>query len=411
MPPMPTRSSAPVAFEFIHTALAERQAQHRLRRRVVVEGGGRLIEVEGQGYLNFSSNDYLGLNDNDELRQALAEGARRYGVGATASPLVCGHHRVHQRLEAQLCEWLGYDACLLFNSGFSANQAVIKALLNKGDLLLQDKLNHASLQEAGLLSPARQRRFAHNDMGQLARLLETPVGNHQVENRLVVSEGVFSMDGDRAPLAELSRLCMQYDGWLMLDDAHGIGVLGDSGGGSVQAAGLNAGEVPLLMITFGKALGVGGAALLGSRVVVDYLLNFSRSYVYSTAMLPAQAHAVGCAVAMARAQHWRRQRLTQLRQLLQQRLAASRFTLMPSDTAIQPLLIGDDRQALWLAGQLRRRGIWASAIRPPTVPVGSARIRLTLTAAHQPADIEQLAGALAELTDAMPAAIPTEAEE
>lgn len=369
-------------------ALVGREQANLLRRRIATQGSvaGRL-QVAGRDYLNFSANDYLGLADHIAIKAAFKAGIDRYGAGSGASPLVTGYSRAHQQLEETLAEWLGVEAVLLFNCGFSANQAVLKALLGKEHLLWQDKLNHASLQEMGSQLPCKMKRFGHNDMAALARQLEPNRG-------LIVSEGVFSMDGDQGPWRELATLAAQSGNWLMIDDAHGLGVLGPEGRGTLAAQGVEPANVHIQMGTFGKALGVAGAFVGGSRELVDYLVNFARHYVYSTHMPAAQACAVSKSIELVRAADESRTHLGQLIAHFQQGAKAQGWQLGASNTPIQPLLVGESSAALQLAERLRDRGVWVSAIRPPTVPSGMARLRITLSAAHCEQDVDRLLDAL-----------------
>ncbi|MFM1684132.1 8-amino-7-oxononanoate synthase [Aeromonas salmonicida] len=373
-------------------ALTERDLAALLRRRTATDGsvGGRL-QVAGRDYLNFSANDYLGLADHSAIKAAFKEGIDCYGTGSGASPLVTGYSRAHQQLEETLADWLGVEAVLLFNCGFSANQAVLKALLGKDHLLWQDRLNHASLQEMGSQLPCKMKRFGHNDMTALERQLEPNRG-------LIVSEGVFSMDGDQGPWPELARLAAQSGNWLMIDDAHGLGVLGPEGRGTLAAQGVAPASVHIQMGTFGKALGVAGAFVGGSRELVDYLVNFARHYVYSTHMPAAQACAVSKSIELVRAADESRAHLGQLIARFRQRAQALGWQLGASDTPIQPLLVGESSAALQLAARLRDRGVWVSAIRPPTVPAGTARLRITLSAAHSEQDVDRLLEALGPCT-------------
>ncbi|WP_421206342.1 8-amino-7-oxononanoate synthase [Aeromonas enteropelogenes] len=372
----------------LSAALAEREQAGLLRSRVATDGasGGRL-KVGGLDYLNFSANNYLGLADHPAIKVAFQEGIERYGAGAGASPLVTGYSRAHLELEETLADWLGVEAVLLFNCGFSANQAVLKALLGKEHLLWQDKLNHASLQEMGSQLPCKMKRFGHNDMAALERQLEPNRG-------LIVSEGVFSMDGDQGPWRELSQLAAKSGNWLMIDDAHGLGVLGPQGRGTLAAQGVNPAGVHIQMGTFGKALGVAGAFVGGSRELVAYLVNFARHYVYSTHMPAAQACAVRQSIELVRVADESRAQLARLIARFRQGAQTLGWQLGASDTPIQPLLVGESGAALRLAERLRGRGIWAGAIRPPTVPVGTARLRITLSAAHRDEDIDRLLDAL-----------------
>lgn len=371
-----------------HLSLAGREAAGLKRSLPLIDKvAGRRLWSAGQSYLNFAGNDYLGLSQAPELRLAADRAALEFGAGAVASPLVVGHQAVHRALEAELCDWLGLEAVLLFGSGFCANQAVIKALLGKEHLLWQDRLNHASLQEAGLLSPARMVRFAHNDMAALEARLKPNSG-------LIVSEGVFSMDGDLGDWPGLLRLAGQSGNWLMIDDAHGLGVLGREGRGTLDELGVAPEQVQIFMGTFGKALGVGGAFVGGSRELVDYLLNVGRGYVYSTHLPPPQAAAVLAAVRLARRADDRRAHLRALVAQFRAGVADLPLHLLPSATAIQPLVTGEEAATLGLAAVLRQQGLWVGAIRPPTVPKGSARLRITLSAAHTRADVQQLIEAL-----------------
>ncbi len=368
----------------IRDALQQQRAAGRLRQRIInQQGDARWLEVDGQRYRNFASNDYLGLSHDPRLIAAWQQGAQRYGVGAGGSGHITGYCRPHAELEAQLADWLGYPRALLFISGFAANQALIAALCGKQERIFADKLAHASLLEAASHSPAALRRFTHNQPASLQKLLTM-----QAEGEtLVVTEGVFSMDGDSAPLAALQQLAEQHASWLLVDDAHGIGVVGEQGRGSCWQQQV---KPPLLVVTFGKAFGLSGAAVLCDADTADYLLQFARHLIYSTAMPPAQACALQAALQAV-------QQGDDLRQQLADNIARFRrgaqqlpFRLAESATAIQPLIVGDNQQALTLASQLRERGCWVTAIRPPTVPPGTARLRITLNARHEAQDIDAL---------------------
>lgn len=372
----------------IGTALAQCHADGAYRtRRVSRQGGGRFVEVDGRRYLNFAANDYLGLSRDPAVIDAWQRGAERYGVGSTASGHVTGHTAAHQALEEELAAWLGFPRALLFVSGYAANQAVIGALTQRGDRILADKLSHASLLEAAMHSPAELRRFRHNDPDALASLLDAPSQGQT----LVVTEGIFSMDGDAAPLAALHQLSRRKAGWLMVDDAHGIGVCGEEGRGSCWRQGV---RPEILVVTFGKAFGVSGAAVLCDAPLAEYLLQFARHLIYSTAMPPAQAVALSAALRRIRRGDDLRARLHAHIDFFRHSAAELPYSLGASATAIQPLLIGDNQASLALADALRRRGVWATAIRPPTVPPGSARLRITLSAAHEEQDIRLLLEAL-----------------
>ncbi len=379
----------------LQTELNERAQQGLLRQRQTLQSGqGRYITLNDRRYLNFSSNDYLGLAAQPFLIKTWQEGLDRWGVGAGASPLVTGYTEAHAKLEQTLAEWLNVESVLLFSTGFGANQAVIKALLQKEHIQYQDRLNHASLQEAGAQSPAKMLRFRHNDMAHLASLLQPRSG-------LIMSEGVFSMDGDQAPCQQLAALAAQSGNWLMLDDAHGIGVLGEQGRGTLSHQGVAPDSVQIRMATFGKALGVAGAFVGGSRQLIDYLVNFARDYVYSTHMPPAQAYAISAAIAWVKQADDERAHLQALIRQFKAGIADLGLVAGESSTAIQPLIIGDADKAVAVANKLRERGLWITAIRPPTVPKGTARLRITLTAAHQPSDVSLLLNELKEcVTDA-----------
>ncbi|SBS65796.1 8-amino-7-oxononanoate synthase [Vibrio atlanticus] len=369
----------------IKSALVHRREQGLTRQLKVLENSnGPLLTSEGSSFINFSSNDYLGLANDPELVDAWQTGLSQYGAGSAASPLVTGFSPAHRNLEAQLCEWLGFERAILFNSGFSANQALLFSLLEKDDFLLQDKLNHASLMEAGMLSPATMKRFKHNDTQHLESLLS------QTPQSLVVTEGVFSMDGDQAPLSQISSLTNQYDSWLVVDDAHGIGVLGDNGAGSCNAAQISP---DILVVTFGKAFGLSGAAILCSSEVGDYLTQFARHHVYSTAMPPSQAVALSHACQMIQTQEWRCEKLTELGALYAEQMNGVKG-FIDTQTPIKPFLIGEAQAALSIAEELKRNQVWVTAIRPPTVPIGTARLRITLTANHSQKQIFQLTSSL-----------------
>ncbi|RCW26685.1 8-amino-7-oxononanoate synthase [Vibrio parahaemolyticus] len=369
----------------IESALAERKTQGLNRSmNVVFAGNQSVLEHEGRRYINFSSNDYLGLANDQALVRAWQQGLSVYGSGSGASPMVTGFSAAHSNLEAALTEWLGYDRAILFGSGFSANQALLFTLLEKSDVLIQDRLNHASLMEAGALSPAKMKRFKHNDIEHLKSLLNSE------DNHLVVTEGVFSMDGDCAPLADIADVTGNHDAWLAVDDAHGIGVLGESGGGSCELAAV---KPEILIVTFGKAFGMSGAAILCDHATGDFLTQFARHHVYSTAMPPAQAYALTHAVSMVQEQSWRREKLTELSEVYRDSLSDVEG-FVETQTSIKPFVIGESDLALRVAGACRQNGIWVTAIRPPTVPKGTSRLRITLTANHTNEQVKTLSMAL-----------------
>lgn len=382
-----------MAFNFINEQLTTRNEQGLYRSSTTFSGPqGRLLSVENKSYLNFSSNDYLGLAGDPMLIKAWQKGASLYGVGSGGSYLVTGFNQAHQELSEQLKSWLGVQAVALFSSGYSANQAIIKLLLSKNDLLFQDKLNHASLMEAGVLSESKMQRFKHNDIDHLASLLNKVVDKQT--NQLIVSEGVFSMDGDCAPISGLYEQAKNHNAWLMIDDAHGLGVLGPNGTGSVAAAGLGNDKLQIYMATFGKALGVGGAFVAGSETFINYLSNFSKPYIYSTGLPPAMAYTITEAARMAETQDWRRDKLQLLITTFRQTAINLGIRLGDSTTSIQPIIIGDSLKTLAIADKLKNLGFWTTAIRPPTVPVNTARLRITLTVNHQQSDVVNLVNAI-----------------
>ena len=380
-------------FAALQQELDERVAQGLLRKRRTLDTPqSPHVTVDGKPYLAFCSNDYLGLASHPRLIAALQQGAQQWGVGAGAAHLVSGHFEPHEQLEGQLAAFVGKPAALLFSTGYMANLGVVQGLVGKGDTVFADKLNHSSLNDAMLLSRADVQRYRHGDTTQLAGYLEQAKSGR----RLVITDAVFSMDGDIAPLPELLALCERHDAWLLVDDAHGFGVLGKQGRGSLAHFGLDSARI-ILMGTLGKAAGVSGAFVAAERVVIDTLINHARSYVYTTATPPALSVALLQSLQLIAQGDDRRAHLDRLIAKLRRGLSDLPWSLMPSDTAIQPLLIGDNLQALKLSEGLRERGIWVAAIRPPTVPQGTARLRITLSAAHTEGDVDQLVGALHEL--------------
>ena len=373
----------------LEPALAERRRQQRYRQRATVDSpSGATVTVDGRACRNFCSNDYLGLANHPDVVAALRAGAEHYGAGSGASHLVCGHQRPHQELEEALAEFTGRERALLFSTGYMANLGAVSALVGRGDTVLEDRLNHASLLDAGLLSGARFRRYAHADADDLGAKLGDGRGR-----QLVVTDGVFSMDGDAAPLAELADMCEEQGAGLMVDDAHGLGVLGEHGGGLVETTGLNE-RVPVLVGTLGKAFGTGGAFVAGDEALIETLIQFARTYIYTTALPPAVAAATLKSLELARGEAWRREHLQTLIRRFREDAAERGYELLPSATPIQPLLVGDDETALHISDRLREQGFLVTAIRPPTVPEGTARLRVTLSAAHEEADVKALLEAL-----------------
>ncbi len=375
--------------------LAENLARLRQRglyrtRRVIDGAQAVTVEVDGRRLINFCSNDYLGLAGHPAVVEAFRRGAERYGVGSGSAHLICGHSRAHHALEEELAEFTGRARALLFSTGYMANMGMISALAGKSDWVLEDRLNHASLLDGGLLSKAAFKRYRHADLGDLEDKLANPG-----RRRLVVTDGVFSMDGDLAPLPEMAALTKKYPATLMVDDAHGLGVLGQDGGGVLQHFGLAEAEVPVLMGTLGKALGTFGAFVAGSEELIETLIQQARTYVYTTAIPPALAEATRASLKIVVAEQWRREKLRALVEHFRAGARQLALPIMESITPIQPLLIGDSRRAVACSEALSAQGFWVSAIRPPTVPPGKARLRITLSANHEISQIDALLSALA----------------
>ncbi len=380
---------------YLKEQLAERQTAGLMRTRDTFHSPQKASRlIHNQPCINFSSNDYLGLANDSRVAKEMMQAIKSHGVGSGASHLTSGHHVSHQALEEALAEFTGRESALLFSSGYMANMGVICALMKKGDAIFHDRLNHVSLLEAGLLSGAQSRRFPHLDYETLARRLS----QCEVEKRLVVTDGVFSMDGDQADLSRLSSLCQTHQAWLMVDDAHGLGVLGQQGAGSAESFHLSQDELPILMGTLGKAFGTAGAFVAGSKQLIETLIQLSKTYTYTTAMPPSIAQATLVSLGIIQSEPWRRDHLASLMERFRTGCQSRGITVMPSVTPIQPLIVGNLEQTVNICETLRRSGCWVSAIRPPTVPKGTSRIRVTLTAEHQCADVDTL---LVELEKAM----------
>ncbi|WP_455229993.1 8-amino-7-oxononanoate synthase [Geopseudomonas aromaticivorans] len=378
--------------------LAARRADNLFRQRPLLQSPqGPEVVVDGQPLLAFCSNDYLGLANHPAVVRALQQGAEKWGVGGGASHLVVGHSQPHHALEEALAEFTGRPRALLFSTGYMANLAAVTALVGQGDSVLEDRLNHASLLDAGLLSGARFSRYLHNDADSLAKRLDKAEGN-----TLVVSDGVFSMDGDLADLPALCAEARKQGAWLMVDDAHGFGPLGASGGGIVEHFGLGIDEVPVLVGTLGKAFGTAGAFVAGSEELIETLIQFARPYIYTTSQPPAVACATLKSLELLRSEGWRREHLNALIARFRAGASALGLELMDSPTPIQPILIGDSARAVEFSRLLRERGLLVGAIRPPTVPAGTARLRVTLSAAHSEAQVDRLLAALGECQALLP---------
>jgi len=374
--------------------LDNRKRENRWRRHIELDAEqSSIVLVDGKHCINFCNNDYLGLASDERLKRALQEGADRYGVGSGASHLVCGHSAAHRKLESALAEFCRRDRALLFSTGYMANLAVVQALSERNDIVIEDRLNHASLIDAANIARAKMLRYQHADTRSLGQQLERV----NSQNAIVVSDGVFSMDGDIAPLCEMSKLCRENDACLFVDDAHGFGVLGEQGAGVVERLSLSQNDVPVLVGTLGKAFGTAGAFVAGSETVIENLIQFARTYIYTTAMSPALACASLESLNIVREETWRRQNLNEHIRVFRQRCAGNGLTLMPSETAIQPLMVGTETLALAFSEKLMERGFWVTAIRPPTVPENQSRLRITLNATHSEVQVLQLADALAEI--------------
>lgn len=374
-------------------------AAHLLRTRRIVEShpdphDATCVLVEGRRLRNFCSNDYLGLSAHPALAQAARDCLADGVFGAGASHLVTGHTREHHALEEELAAFVGRERSLLFSSGYLANLGAIAALSARGDRIVADRLCHASLIDGALLSRARLRRYAHADSAAAARLLCNPSAAERRAGTLLITDGVFSMDGDLAPLPELCALCADAHATLLVDDAHGLGVLGASGRGTLEHFALPVEAVPVLIGTLGKAFGSFGAFVAGDADLIEHLLQQARSYIYTTALPAAVAAATRAALRIAVAEPWRRERVQALTQRWRRAAAAEQLPLTPSITPIQPLIVGESARAVALSEALRSAGFWVSAIRPPTVPAGTARLRISLSAAHSEADVDALAACL-----------------
>jgi 8-amino-7-oxononanoate synthase len=375
----------------LHAQLDQRRAEHLYRTRLnVASGCSSTLEVDGSTLINFCSNDYLGLASHPEINQALKKAVDEYGTGSGASHLISGHSTAHQQLEEQLADFTGRPRALLYSTGYMANMGTINALVGRHDLVLQDQLNHASLLDGGHLSRAISQRYKHSDLDNLQQRLE----QSSAARKLIVTDGVFSMDGDLASLAQLSDIAAAHNGWLMVDDAHGFGVLGKQGGGLVEELNLSCEQVPVLVGTLGKSFGTFGAFVAGSEALIESLIQFSRSYIYTTAMPPAIAAATLTSLKIVREETWRREKLASLISQFRRGAEQIGLQLMDSLTPIQPVVINDDQKVMQISAELREQGFLVGAIRPPTVPVGSGRLRITFSADHSEQQVDQLLNAL-----------------
>ncbi len=377
---------------YLKQQLLKRQKDALYRTRIIHESeqATRLF-INGQSYLNFCSNDYLGLASHPHLKTNLQQAVERYGVGSGASHLTVGHSLAHEILEREFAKFMGTERALLFSTGYMANIGVISALLGRKDAIFLDKLSHASLIDAAILSRTKLYRYTHNDLSHLESMLDQSKATH----KLIATDGVFSMDGDIAHLPQLVRLAKHYQAWLMVDDAHGIGVLGQTGRGSLEHFNLTTDDVPIVIGTLGKAFGVFGAFVAGSELLIETLIQLARSYIYTTALPPALAETLRTSLEMIRLDNWRREKLQQRINYFKQGAAERGINLMPSQTAIQPIMLKQSQLALDVSSALYRQGIIVTAIRPPAVPLNSARLRITISAQHEIASIDKLLDVLA----------------
>lgn len=386
------------AFEDIPDRLArlKRRGMYR-HRRVVDSAVAREVAIDGRHVLNFCSNDYLGLANDQRIRDAFKAGVDRWGVGAGASHLVCGHTAAHHELEEALAEFTGRPRALLFSNGYAANLGTINALVGTHDRVFEDRLNHASLLDGGWVSRAAFHWYEHANVVDLEQGLAAAAAGRT----LIVSDGTFSMDGDRAPLDELVSAGRRHDAWIMIDDAHGFGVHGPGGCGLVDPARYGLADVPVLMATLGKAIGTFGAFVAGDEALIEFLIQRARNYIYTTALPSSIAVATLKSLEIIVDEEWRRTHLQALIRRFRSGAERIGWELRPSDTPIQPIVVGEPDRAVALSRELEARGVLVTAIRPPTVPVGTARLRITLTAGHSEADIDRLLEALAEVRESV----------
>ncbi len=366
------------------------QGLYRSRRIIETPQGINLI-CDGKPVINFCSNDYLGLTNHPDVINAFKSAVDKYGVGSGSAHLICGHSSPHHALEEELAAFTGRDRALLFSTGYMANMGAISAMAGRGDTVFEDRLNHASLLDGGLLSGAKFKRYAHADTNHLDNLLAKADGD-----KLIVTDGVFSMDGDTAPLQALSGVAKKHSAWVMVDDAHGLGVLGANGGGILEQTGLKQDNVQVLVGTLGKAFGTFGAFVAGSEELIETLIQKARPYIYTTALPPAIAEATRTSLKIIQTESWRREKLRKLTEYFRAGAGQLNLPLMASTSPIQPLLLGQTDKAIAVSNSLLDQGFLVSAIRPPTVPANAARLRVTFSAQHEEHQIDQLLDALAK---------------
>ena len=378
----------------LNVLLNKQKQDNRYRQReIVTSAQGANVQIGGKSYLNFSSNDYLGLANDPAIVESFIKSAKHYGVGSGAAHLITGHCSVHHDLEQALAEHTGRSSALLFSTGYMANIGVITALCGRDDLVIEDRLNHASLIDGGLYSNANFKRYAHADMPALENILQ----KEKAKQRLIVTDGIFSMDGDITPLKDIMSLSKQYSADVLVDDAHGLGVLGKQGGGVCESLGLNENDQPILMATLGKAFGVFGAFVAGSHELIEWLIQQARTYVYTTAIPPSIAAASLASLKIIQTQPERREHLNELIYQFRKGAEDLGLQLMSSQTPIQPIIVGEESRALLWSEELRNQGLLVKAIRPPTVPKGTSRLRITLSAAHSKQNVQQLLLSLSKL--------------
>jgi 8-amino-7-oxononanoate synthase len=385
--------AAPVSFA---PALAELDARDLRRQRHTVHRGkpdSAEIELDGRRCVDFCSNDYLGLAAHPQVVEAFINAARMHGVGARASHLITGHQAEHEALEQELAGYTGRERAIVFSTGYMANLGLARAVAGRDATVYSDELNHASLIDGGRLSGAKLQRYPHGDVAAL----EQQLAAQESSTALVLTDGVFSMDGDLAPLPALAAACSRYGAYLAVDDAHGLGVIGETGRGSLEHFGVTPKRVPALVGTFGKAFGTFGAFVAGSEDLIETLIQRARTYIYTTALPPAVAAATRAALAVSIVEPWRRERVLALTRCFRKLASAAGITLSTSETPIQPILLGSADAAVKASDAILERGFFVAAIRPPTVPAGTSRLRVTLSAAHRDEDVEGLVAALAEI--------------
>ena len=380
----------------LQVALSKRKKENSYRRRRIISSPqGIETIIDGKKMLSFCSNDYLGLANHPAIKKSFQQAVNDYGVGGGAAHLINGHSKDHHALEEELADFVGQQRALLFSTGYMANLAITTSLLSRNSFIFSDKLNHASLIDAGRLTDATMKRYAHNDIESLDQLLN----KYTCDEQLVMTDAVFSMDGDIANVPELIKSCEKNNAWLILDDAHGFAVLGESGKGTIEHFNLDPKRVPIVMATLGKAMGTFGAFVAGSDDLIETLIQSARTYIYTTATPPALAAATRTSLRLVKKESWRREKLQSLICYFKQQASSAGLHLMASDTAIQPIIVGSNESVLYASDQLFAQGIHVTGIRPPTVPEGTGRLRVTLCAEHEEDHVDRLVGGLASVLD------------